>query len=173
MLSKSQMRQFGELCNASFGDETLAITSGAGQDGLENNGNFVLIPDAGGFKRPESATPILIFTTTLDLDETLILDAMNGQHATNVAGAGVADFDTGHSITAPATLATGLSGGTTALGTFRGPTLNLVGADVAIRFQYTLTLSRGATDVVSVQLVILWGGYGLEPTTALQIDSNA
>ncbi len=173
MLSKAQQRQFGDLCNASFGDPALTITSGAGQDGLENDGNFVPIPDAGGKTRPESATPIIVFTTDLDAAETLILNALNGQDAADGAGTGVADFDTDHSVSADVLLATGGGGGTTVTGGFRGPTLSLVGARTHIRFQYTLTLSRGATDTVNAQLAILWGGYGEEPTITIVEDSNA
>lgn len=172
-LSKSEQRQFGEMMNASFGDDALAITAGAGQDGLENDGDFVAIPDAGGKKRPESATPVLVFTTDLDDTETLTLLAQNGQDASSAAGAGVADFDLGHSVTSSVLLATGLSGGTTVKGAHRGPTLNLVGANTHIRFQYTVDLSRAVTDTVNIQLMIVWGGYGLEPTDAVVEDSNA
>lgn len=181
MLSLSQMRQFGSLCNGSYGGDAQNIIAGAGQDGLENDRDFVLIPDAGGKKRPESATPVWIITTTLAAAATLSLVAANGQHATNVAGAGVADFDLKHSIggtgkvAGPVLLATGGGGGTTAKLVYRGPTLVLVGADVAIRFQDTFDLSAGSIDTVDIQLMILWGGYGKEPTDddALVVDSNA
>lgn len=175
MLSKSQQRQIGELLNASFGDVALAITAGAGQDGLENNGLFVPIP-TGNISRPESAVPILLFDADLDDTETLTLKKLNGQDATDAAGAGAADFDTGvqgHEITSDVLLATGGSGGTTARGAFRGPTLSLVGARTHIRFQYTVDLSRAVTDTVQLQLVIVWGGHGVEPTLALIEDSNA
>ena len=182
MLSLSEMRQFGSLCNASYGGDAQNIIAGAGQDGLENDRDFVLIPDGGGKKRPESATPIWIITTTLADTETLSLITANGQHATDVAGAGVADFDLKHSVgiantskvAGPVLLATGLSGGTTAKLVYRGPTLVLVGADVAIRFQDTFDLSASGTDTVDIQLMILWGGYGKEPTDefALVEDSN-
>lgn len=174
MLSKSQQRQFGELCNVSFGDDALAIIAGAGQDGLENDGLFVPIP-TGNIARPESATPLLVFATTLAAAATLTLNKLNGRDATDAAGAGAADFDTGvqgHEITSAVLLATGGGGGTTAKAGFRGPTLNLVGARTHIQFQYTLSLSAGSIDTVDVQLAILWGGHGVEPTLALIEDSN-
>jgi hypothetical protein len=174
MLSKSQQRQFGELCNASFGDDPLAITAGAGQDGLENDGLFVPIPTA-TIARPESAVPILVYKATLADTVTLTLNALNGRDATDAAGAGAADFDTGsqgHQITSAVLLATGKSGGTVIRGAFRGPTLSLVGARTHIQFQYTLSLSSGSLDLLAVQLMILWGGFGVEPTLALVEDSN-
>lgn len=173
MLSKTQERQFGELGNFSYAGAALSITAGAGQDGLEQNTPWVLIPDGGGKKRPLSAVLGLVFTSDLDDTETLSLVEMNGQHASDASGTDAEDFDTEHSIIVPVVLATGLSGGTTATGGFRSPTLNLVGADVAIRFQWTVDLSRGATDTVVVNPVILWGGYSLEPTDAVVADANS
>ena len=175
MLSKAQQRQFGDLCNASFGDVALAIIAGAGQDGLENDGLFVPIPTA-TISRPESAVPIIVFTTTLAAAATLTLNKLNGRDATDAAGAGAADFDTGvqgHEITSDVLLATGGGGGTTVNGGFRGPTLNLVGARTHIQIQYTLSLSAGSIDTLDAQLVILWGGFGVEPTLAVIEDSNA
>lgn len=175
MLSKSQQRQIGELLNASFGDAALAITSGAGQDGVENTPAFFVPIPTGRIARPESAVPILVFTTDLDAAETLILNTLNGRDATSAAGAGAADFDTGvqgHEIIADVLLATGGGGGTTVRGGFRGPTLNLVGARTHIQFQYKVTLSRGSIDTVNLQLVIVWGGHGVEPTLAVIEDSN-
>ncbi len=176
MLSKAQQRQFGDLCNASFGDVPLSITSGAGQDGLENTPSFFVPIPTATIARPESAVPILVFTTDLDDLETLILNALNGRDATDAAGTGAADFDTGaqgHEITSPVVLATGKTSGTTVKGGFRGPTLNLVGARTHVSFQYTLTLSRGSIDTMVAQLFILWGGYGVEPTLSVVEDSNS
>ncbi len=181
MLSLSQMRQFGSLFNGSYGGDAQNIIAGGGQDGAENDRDWVLIPDGGGKKRPESATPVWTITTTLDATETLSLVAANGQHASDVSGTGAADFDLKHSVggtgkvTGPVVLAVGGGGGTTAKLVYRGPTLSLVGANVAIRFQDTFALSRAVTDTVDIQLTIIWGGYGKEPTDefALVVDSNA
>ena len=172
MLSKSQMRQFGELFNNSYGGDRVDITAGAGQDGVENNGDRVAIPDAGGVKRPESLTLILMFKGVLADTVTLSLTAMNYQDADDVAGAGEADFDT-HKITATVVLATGKTGGTTALGAFRCPTANLVGASTHVRAQFTIALSSASIDTCEITPIYEWGGYGKEPTTALHEDSNA
>ena len=175
MLSKSQQRQFGNLCNGSRGDAALAFTAGDGDDGVEQTPAFFVPIPTVTISRPESAVFFLVYTATLAVGVTLTLNTVTGRDATDAAGAGAADFDTGaqgHEITNDVLLATGGSGGTTASGAFRGPTLNLVGARTHVSFQYKLSISSGSIDTAAVQVAILWGGYGVEPTLALVEDSN-
>ncbi len=147
-ISQALAHDIGRFITTTFGDQVDVLAAGAG-DATESDGAWVTVP-----LNARSAVLLITWETVLDDAETLTLTA-NAQDATDGAGAGAADYQTGSNLAA--TIVATASGAETLTGT-QELRYNLAGSRGFVRSQVTPDLSRGATDIARIQAVWIFGG---------------
>lgn len=147
--------------------DPLAITAGAGQDGVEQNGlsvdRFAIQQNdtADDRRRGLSAALFLAVRTTLGDSETLSLVANAQDSPTGAFGGEEDDFDHRASAQPPdiplPTLTVGPGVLTDARATLKQQ-YDLTGADRFLRVQFTADLSRANTDTADIWGLWVFGG---------------
>lgn len=151
-------RDIGALFDIGVAEVVPTITSGAGADGVEQNGLVIDRQDA------LSAVFALLLEATLDEDETAIAqltlqegDESDGSDMADVAAALQPE---GAAASSVLTL-TGGSGGSTETGAYKFD-VDLSSLKRYVRVQVELTLSRGATDTGTVAIAYILGGRSID-----------
>lgn len=134
------------------------ITSGAGSDGVEVNGEIIDRQNA------LSASFVVLAKATLDADETAILQ-LTLQEDDDSAGGTMADVAAdlqpeGAAASSVLTL-TGGVGGTTEEGVYQFD-VDLSSLKRYVRIQVEVTLSRGATDTGTAAVACVLGGREID-----------
>lgn len=157
MSSKARMRNIGAYIGALSSAVLDAIVQGGAKDGAEQDGAFVVVPDDA-----ESCVVWLYGSYAKTAPATLTLTA-NVQDA---ASGGASPADLGTDLTAPYT-ATVIVSDTSTSGHFliRIGNVNLVGARVELRTQYTLAYSAGGGETTNVTPFYVFGGGETIPMT--------
>lgn len=148
----SEERNIGALVETVFALTNTDVTAAGAGDGVEVTSNWV------DRSRRLSCVLSIQFSAVLAEGETLSI-AANMQDATDIAGAGAADYEPsiGDFAFANAVVATGGSGGSTEEGTVEID-VSLGSARQFIAGQVTPDLSAGATDTAEIQAQFILAG---------------